>query len=229
MAFKNSFFSVAGQKERISNVGKVLGIATGIYNPTKTTIQANTSSKTANKVIEAVSNHPYASAGIVAAGVTAAKLAPSIVASASTKAPSVIGSSFSTGTKLAVAGAAGLAAGSLLSGKGGNSEPTQITNPFQAPKLDVYPVQKTDFNPSVMPTQNDTSSQSGTGNIWNQTKTQDTYSENYNYQNPIQETTPYFSASQDTNPELVSTGGSSGTDWLTIGLIGAGLYFLVKD
>lgn len=226
MAFTTSFLSIAGQKERIANVGKVLGIATGVYNPTKTTIVASTPSKTANKVLEVVANHPYATAAVVGSAVNAAKYIPSIVASAASKSPSVIGSSFSAGTKLAVAGAVGLAAGSLFSGS--SSSGKQDVNTNQTPKIDVDPNQKTNNFPNTNPNQNDTNSQSGTGNIWYQTKTQNTYSENYNYQNPNQETSPYIPVSQEVSPEQTTTSGSS-TNWVTIALIGAGLYFLVKD
>ena len=230
MAFTNSFFSIAGQKERISNVGQVLGIATGVYNPQKLTISASTPSKTLNKGLEIVANHPYATAGVVATGITAAKLAPSILAGTSKAATTtaIAKSSFSTGTKLAVAAGTGLLAGSLFGSKGSSSTPSQNVQPNQQPIQNTNPKQDTLFTPTISPNQNDTSSQSGTGNMWYQTKNQNTYSEVYNYQNPSQDTIPSFPVSQDTNADQTST-ASSGIDWVTIGLIGAGIYFLAKE
>lgn len=230
MAFTNSFFSIAGQKERLANVGQVLGIATGVYNPQKLTISASTPSKILNKGLEVVANHPYATAGVVATGITAAKLTPTILTSKTAMAGSaqIAKSSFSTGTKLAVAAGTGLLAGSLFGSKGSSSNPSQSVQPIQQPTQNTNPKQETMFTPTINPSQTDTSSQSGTGNIWYQTKTQNTYSEAYNYQNPSQDTTPSFPVSQDTNADQTST-ASGGIDWLTVGLIGAGIYFLAKD
>lgn len=229
MAFTKPFFSIAGQKERISNVGKVLGIATGVYNPQKLTITASTPSKTLNYGLEAVANHPYIAAGAVAGGITAAKYIPTIAAGTKAAVGTTIAkSSFSTGTKLAVAAGTGLLAGSLFGSKGSSSNPSQVIQPNQQPTQNTNPKQDTLFTPTINPNQNDTSSQSGTGNLWYQTKNQNTYSEVYNYQNPNQNTTPTFPVSQDTNADQTST-ASSGIDWVTIGLIGAGIYFLAKE
>jgi hypothetical protein len=64
--FSNPFFSIAGQVERISNVGAVLNAA---FNPfSKTTVQANVSNPILKTGLETVANHPYIAAGVVAGG-----------------------------------------------------------------------------------------------------------------------------------------------------------------
>lgn len=68
--FSNPFFSIAGQKERITNVGKTLNAAFNPFAKVKG-VTAKTGSETLNKVLSSVASHPYVSAGVVAAGVTA--------------------------------------------------------------------------------------------------------------------------------------------------------------
>jgi hypothetical protein len=68
--FTNPFFSIAGQVERIKNVGATLNAA---FNPFASVkgVTANVSNPTVKAVLETVASHPYVSAGVVAAGVTA--------------------------------------------------------------------------------------------------------------------------------------------------------------
>jgi len=152
-AFSNKFLSIAGQKERLSNVGKVLGIATGVYNPTKTKIQANTKSKVVNYALETVANHPYAAAGVVASASTIYKNAPAI-SSIMTKSA---GSSIATGTKIGLSSGAligaGLIGASVLGGTKSTSNPIQDINPKQDPYQDFQTnsryVQTTKLNKTV--------------------------------------------------------------------------------
>jgi len=65
--FKNPFFSIAGQKERLLNVA---GVVNAAFNPfSKSTVKANIKSKPVKKVVETIANHPYAAAAV---GATAA-------------------------------------------------------------------------------------------------------------------------------------------------------------
>jgi len=73
MAFLNSFFSIAGQKERIANVGAVVNAA---FNPfSKTTITANTGNATANKALSTAVSHPYLAALTATAAIAPAATA----------------------------------------------------------------------------------------------------------------------------------------------------------
>jgi hypothetical protein len=67
--FSSSFFSIAGQKERLANV---VGVVNAAFNPfSKSTVEANVSNPTMKAALETVANHPYVSAGVIAGGVTA--------------------------------------------------------------------------------------------------------------------------------------------------------------
>jgi len=79
--FKNKFFSGAGQKERLTNVGrvgKVTGqnmlkeITFGLYKPTDR-LSGTTDSRGVNKVLGVVSNNPLTTAGIATGGAAALK------------------------------------------------------------------------------------------------------------------------------------------------------------
>lgn len=224
MAFQNPFFSVAGQKERIANVGQVLGIATGLYNPNKKSIVATTPIKPLNTALQTVANHPYITAGVVAGGITAAKNIPSIVAAktAGTATAAGFGTSLSTGTKLALAGAAGIAAGSFFGGN--NSKPNQTVTPSQnpiqtvTPKQDVTPVQKTSQDTYTINTTYGKDSPITSNVMPKQSTPFDVYAG--------QETSPSFPVSQEVSPEQTTT---TSPNWLTIALIGAGVYFLAKE
>jgi len=70
--FTNPFFSIAGQTERIKNVGSTLNAAFNPFAKVKG-VTSNTGNVTADKILSTVASHPYVSAGIVAGGVTAIK------------------------------------------------------------------------------------------------------------------------------------------------------------
>jgi len=89
----SSFFSLEGQRQRLSNVAKVL---TQAVNPFDTNaITANVENKTAKALLQFVANNPYSASAIAAVPATAS--ARSAVASGI--------SALSTGTKVAAAGA----------------------------------------------------------------------------------------------------------------------------
>lgn len=63
--FSNDFFSVAGQKERLANVGNTLLAAVGIK---KGGVQSNTGLKPVDTVLSAAASYPFVTAGVVAGG-----------------------------------------------------------------------------------------------------------------------------------------------------------------
>lgn len=68
-AIKGVYEAVKPTKEKFQNVGAVLNAS---FNPfSKTKVQANVSNPTLKKGLELVANHPYATAGVVAGGITA--------------------------------------------------------------------------------------------------------------------------------------------------------------
>lgn len=68
VTFASPFFSIAGQKERLANVGGTLNAA---FNPfSKDKVQADTGSRTTNAVLSGLANHPYAVA-LVGASIAA--------------------------------------------------------------------------------------------------------------------------------------------------------------
>jgi hypothetical protein len=65
MAFKNPFFSLAGQRERFRNVADVVGISAKSILPwSKDRVRADVKSKKLKGVLEFVANNPYTVAGI---------------------------------------------------------------------------------------------------------------------------------------------------------------------
>lgn len=214
-------------KTNLKNVANVLKVAiTGKdLSGNKAKVTANTKSPVLNKVLEAGANNPFVTAGIVTGGIYATKTAVSTIATAT--------AIKTTGTKLATSGLTsklgayilpalgGYAIGSLTSGtKAGASNPFQSVNPA--------------------PTQNTRTSQDTTANTWN---TSNITNKTTGANSPLYSSAePYFSTdvspSQTSNPTQPlsvttgqdSTGGSaSGTNWVTIALIGAGIYFLTKQ
>jgi len=91
--FSNPFFSVAGQKERLSNAAAVLGIAANPFR--KDRIKANTSSVKANKALEVVANNPYSTAA-VATVVANPSAALQVGKQAGTSVAKAVGKSFVT-------------------------------------------------------------------------------------------------------------------------------------
>lgn len=64
--FSNPFFSLAGQKERLTNVANVLSIAANPFSSGKVT--ANVQNSTVKAATEFIANNPYTTAAIVATG-----------------------------------------------------------------------------------------------------------------------------------------------------------------
>lgn len=86
MAFTNSFFSIAGQKERLTNVVSVLGAALNPFDKTK--VEANISNPLLKSATEFVANNPYTTAAIVAAPIASGTRGA--IASTISKAPTVV-------------------------------------------------------------------------------------------------------------------------------------------
>lgn len=107
VSFSNPLFSLAGQKERLSNVIGTLRASLGSGKVT-----ADIKNPTLKAGVEFVANNPYTTAGIIAAG-------------ASSAARSIIGSTISKASPLTKAG---LAAGSLYAGSVVISSPTAATS-----------------------------------------------------------------------------------------------------
>jgi hypothetical protein len=78
--FKNPFLSISGQIERFQNVGNVLSQSLNPFSNSKPV--ANTGNTYANAALNIAVSHPYATAGVVTAGVTG--LATSALSSLST-------------------------------------------------------------------------------------------------------------------------------------------------
>jgi len=215
------FLSTEGQKQRITNVVQVLGAATGISKllgkGSAKDITANTSNPSLNKALTTVAQHPYATAGVIAAGYTAIKAAPALFA----KSPVIpsTGTMATTVSKLKGmstilgAGLIGVGAGTLLS-KGGSNAP-QSTNPIQT-------TNQTTSNITRTRTQADQT----TYNVIEGSP----YAQLYG--NPSQSVEP--SVSSSASPSLTASQPISqeqtagGSNWTTIALIGVAAYFLLK-
>jgi len=88
--FQNEFFSLAGQAERLSNVGNTLLAAVGIK---KGGVQSNTGSKVLDTALSAAASHPFITAGAAAAVVNPAGAGAAIKSAAS-----AVGREFSKAT-----------------------------------------------------------------------------------------------------------------------------------
>jgi len=126
--FQNDFFTAAGQKERLANVGNTLLSAVGLK---KGGVQSNTGVKTVDAVLSAAASHPFITAGAAAAVVNPAGLG----ALSKTVAKSAI-TQFSSAkftTQAAVVGGGLLTAGAVARRPGETlsaaaSLPSSITN-----------------------------------------------------------------------------------------------------
>lgn len=228
--FKNNFFSVAGQKERLGNVVDVLKIA---INPlTKERIVANTPSKTVNTILEAGANHAYTTAGIAAAGITAVRYAPAALNAIKSPGTLSFGSAAPGLSKgLLAAGALGVGAGLLFGGSGGLKAAPQNSTQTQQPTI------------------NNDNRQFNNQNNSQDNRQYNTQTTNYIIKNspgagiqgdPLQSpsSSPSFSPSQSpvqSVPSELSAGQSasqaqsnSGTNWGMIALVGAAAYFLLR-
>lgn len=225
--FTNSFFSSAGQKERLSNVANVLKISvTGSdLSGQKNSIVANTGSKTANTVLAAAANHPFITAGVAAAGITAVKMAPTILSGSAATSTAAAATS-NTMRNIAIAGAGGIILGSVLNG-GGKQDQSQNTTPNLNQNPVISPTQPTNQNPQTNPQQKSAFDVSGSNNRIRYSQNQDTYSTYNAYAAPTQYTPSSLTAAQTTSPQQSAT-QESGTNWLLIAGIAAGAYLLMN-
>lgn len=109
------FFSAQGQLQRLRNVVETYKV---VLNPfSRDRISATTGSINANKVLEAVANHPFITAGVAAGGITAVRYAPSAFAAMRSPAASTVVTNAARSSSLrvpAIAAGIGLAAGALF-------------------------------------------------------------------------------------------------------------------
>jgi hypothetical protein len=226
--FQNKFFSVAGQAERIRNVGATLASAVSGGG-----VQAHTSSKTANKILSTIASHPFISAGVATGGIYAGKalipaVSGSLKAGTGATAGAVAGKTATTSTLktgLLYAGAGALA-GSMLSG-GGSLRQAQDANQYTQPEQEASPTQQStsDITQDAFLRADGDIYQSGQGNILNANRYLRSSQDAFTYLNPIQTaspqqiTTPSFSAGQS---------AEQGTNWVIPALIVAGALILSK-
>jgi hypothetical protein len=220
-AFDNSFFSVAGQKERLTNVAN--WVKYSFTGSPRTDYKLNPDYQP--NIVEQIASHPYLTAGVGATawsvgtalagyGSTTAAVGSSTTATAIGTATATKSTSIGIGKSLSLA-AAGFFGGSLLTGKSGLTAAPQDQNLSQ--------------QPSVI---NDSRQE----NI--QTTTQNTYyniinSPNANLQgSPVQTPnfTPvqYIPTYQETGMTATQGQESSGTNWGMIAAIGLGAAFLMR-
>lgn len=224
--FSKPFFSVAGQKERLSNVVNVLKIATTGKDTSgqKTSIVSNTGNKVVDKVLSTAANHPYATAAVATAGIMAAKALPAAIATKG-GAAAVAGSTGSSAIKNLAIGAVG---GAVLGGifdKGSSANPNQNIIPNQTNTQTSSADQTTTYG--------DTSIDNSIRNKYfisgsPNTSIGGTYQSNPYAQSPSQDLIPSFSPSQDIAAEQTAT-ASSGTNWLLVAAVIAGAYYLTNE
>lgn len=225
-----------GQKERLVNVRDTLNAA---FNPfSKDRVQANTGSTTVNRALEAVANHPYVTAGVAAAAVTAAPAAitavrnvGSVIRGAATGATvrtlevsAATQAARSTATRYALIAAGAGAAGLILGNRGGNATTgDQTTNPSQSANAD----QANTNNPSA-PSVTDNRNYSrnyfrdSPGASLNQTPTGPTIDQGFD---------PSIGIGQDqvTTPTQSAEGGSTDNSALWLILLGVGALTLAGN
>lgn len=172
--FKNKFFSVAGQKERLSNAGTALlksVLPTSVEKALgldSTKIKANTGSAVANKVVEYAANHPFQTAAVsaiaakpkvaLAAGKEVVTAAKNFVTKGTAAAKEVVG-------KPVVQATAASLAANKISSPGTNTiilpgQPTQGNN---NPNI-VLPGQAQDGGAYALPSGNGAGSPLGSNN-----------------------------------------------------------------
>lgn len=201
-------------------------------------IQARTSSPTANRVLEAGANHPFVTAGIATAGITAVRYAPAVAGSL--RGATATRAAANTGGTVARSGAlragligAGIGAGAvLLSGIGSGAKTgPQETRQTQAPSQNVQPRQdatqytyNTDNSLRQQDTYNTIRDSPG-ATLYGQ-PTQNT--SQGATQAPLQYVPSQQTAEQSAQQEATaSSSGNSGLLWLALGA--AALYMLQGD
>lgn len=224
--FKNKFFSLAGQKERVTNVVKTVVSAVTLKG-----VKSNTGNAVVDKVLSSAASNPYVTAGIATAVVKAPAIISAVKSSGTTSAitSKVVstGASFGASSAFkagAVGAVVGYVAGSLDKGSA-TSKADQTITPQFTPTQDttVTPNQYTDNTQITYTTTKNVNS--GSGSI-NSVSSQDPSLTS----TPTQETNtiPTFTPKQDINADQTSS-ASGETNWGTILAIGIGLYFLSKN
>jgi len=224
--FQNKFFSVTGQKERVTNVVKTIASAVTLKG-----VQSNTGNATADKVLSTLASNPYMTAGIATAVIKAPAIISAVKSSgtASAVTSKVVTAGGSIGASSAIkAGAVGAIAGYVAGSLGkdsATSKADQNIEPQFTPTQDttVTPSQYTDNTQITYTTTKNINS--GSGSI-SSVSSQDPSLTN----TPTQETNtiPTFTPTQDINADQTSSASGS-TNWGTILAVGIGLYLLSKN
>jgi hypothetical protein len=224
--FQNKFFSVAGQKERVTNVVKTIASAVTLKG-----VQSNTGNAVVDKVLSAGASNPYVTAGIATVIVKAPAIISAVKSSgtASAVTSKVASTGASIGASSAIkAGAVGVVAGYVAGSLGkdsATSKADQNIAPQFTPTQDttVTPNQYTDNTQITYTTTKNVNS--GSGSI-NSVSSQDPSLTS----TPTQETNtiPTFTPTQDINADQTSSASGS-TNWGTILAVGIGLYLLSKN
>jgi hypothetical protein len=249
--FQSNFFSWSGQKERLSNVAQTIKAAVTLQG-----VQSNTGNRAVDKVLSSAASNPYATAAVIATGVSAAGykatasgalaksegttlvqgaiqgaknaiLKTGAGAAATTGAATIAPTAGSNAAKTAIiAGAAGVAAGYILSGSSGaDAAASSNQNPSFNPTQETTGQQEINQIPSqyIDNTQNTTSVTEninyGAGSIYSGTYQDPGFSSDP-YQNtssnPLFDQSPGFTADQETSAE---TGASASASGSSLGLI----------
>jgi len=221
--FQNKFLSVAGQKERLKNVVQTIKSAV-----TGSGVQSNIKSNVVNKVLSTAASHPFITAGVAAAGITAVKYVPTIFSAITTKTAVGVTTTAVAGSTLKplILGAAGgYVVGSSMSGSGGATTKADQT-----------------ITPTFTPTQNTTTNTTADNRQFVDT-TNRSYAYTYGANSPIYATTTADptanltptqsvnvipSATQDTSGSQDATSSATGSIGAILLGIGA-LYLLSKN
>jgi len=240
--FESKFFSVAGQKERISNVGQTLKAAV-----LGRGVTADTGSTTANKVLSAAASKPFLTAGVAAAGATLLRNAPAIATAArsavSRSSPAIATAAGATATrsssniaKNALLVGSGVVAGSLIGGgsdaTAGEVEQTASQNnkPITSGTQEAESTSFQDNSQNY--TTNTITENYGAGSIYsssNQTPTFDTNANQSTSANPLFEQSSSFDPAQETSGSADAAATNKGLDLGTVIAVGAIAYLLSKN
>jgi len=234
------FFSAEGQAQRISSAFNTIGAATiGRSSAGKTKVVANTNNKAANKVLEVTSNNPFKTAAVIGTAAVAAPFVFGPSAAGGSSAAAISSMTAKTGASYGFKQGALLFGGGALAGLlyGAGKGGTQTTNPVQDTKQEqptstwIQPTQDSKQDTGDITPKIDTANTiTGDGNSIFNTVYQNTYTTKYNYQLPSQSTPTSITPTQTAIPtqETTPTQETGGIDLLTLALIGAGAYVLLK-
>lgn len=226
--FKNSFLSLAGQKERFTNVVNYLATATGTQKLLGT---AKTDPSYKQSTVEKVITSPafvYGAPLVIAGGVVAAPVIAGHAAIAGTGAAIAGGTGIvlgSTALKVGAGAVGGALVASMLGDKGSSSSPVQTVTPSQDPQQITTTNSYTNFLSANKQYTITTSTIYGDyGSIGGVSPSMSTNP----YLNTEQRAYPSLDQQQQVNPEQTSTASSGGMNWLMIALIVGGAYFLLN-